>query len=110
MVSVVDVVGLFVIVGVNAAVAALVTRFLRVRLNTDWGSALYVLLLTPIPMVATTLLLSGGLGLGPDLGSRYAAFGVAILVPMALGVAFDVFWMPAPDEVDVPDRSRRQEG
>jgi hypothetical protein len=26
---------------------------------------------------------------------------------MTLGVSFDYFWMPAPEEVDLPDRSDR---
>ena len=40
MVSVVDVVGLLVILGVNSAAAALGTRFFRVRLSTRWGSSM----------------------------------------------------------------------
>ena len=110
MVSVVDVVGLLVIVGTNAAVAALATRFLRVRLDTRWGSAVYVVVLTPLPMVAVTLLLGGVLGLGPNLGSRYAVLGLTILAPLTLGIAFDFFWMPAPEEVDLPDQARQQGG
>ena len=108
MLSVADVVGLLVIVGINSAVAALMTRFFRVRLSTDWGSALYAVVLTPLPLIATTLVLSGVLGLGPNLGSRNAVVGLAIALPMAIGIAFDFFWMPAPDEVDVPDRTDRQ--
>lgn len=104
MVSVIDVVGLLVIVGINTAVAALATRFFRVRLSTGWGSALYAVLLTPLPMLAVVLILSGGLGLGPNLGGVYTVLGLTILVPMTLGIAFDFFWMPSPDEVDVPER------
>lgn len=108
MVSVVDVVGLLVIVGVNTAVAALATRFFRVRLATRWGSALYAVILTPLPLVASTLLLGGLLSLGPDLGSAYAVVGATVAVPMAVGISFDLFWMPAPDDVDVPDRTRQE--
>ena len=106
MVSVADVVGLLVILGVNTAVAALTTRFFRVRLNTNWGSALYTMLLLPLPLVAVVLLL-GGIGLGPNLGTANAVLGITIVLPMAVGIAFDFFWMPAPDEVDVPDRTGR---
>ncbi|MFD1585815.1 hypothetical protein ACFR9U_02380 [Halorientalis brevis] len=107
MVSVADVVGLLVILGVNTTIAALATRFFRVRLNTGWGSALYTALLLPLPLVAVVLVL-GGIGLGPNLGTANAVLGVTIVLPMALGIAFDFFWMPAPDEVDVPDRTRQQ--
>ncbi|MFB6143560.1 MAG: hypothetical protein ABEJ30_09495 [Halorientalis sp.] len=99
--------GLLLIVGVNATIAALATRFFRVRLSTRWGSALYAVLLTPLPMVATILVVSGALGLGTNLGDRNAVFGVAILLPLTLGIAFDFFWMPAPAEVDVPDTAGR---
>lgn len=106
MVSVVDVVGLLVIVGLNTAIAALATRFFRVRLNTNWGSTLYAIVLTPIPLVATTLVL--GSILGPNLGSANTVLGATIVLPMALGIAFDFFWMPAPDDVDVPEKRRKQ--
>lgn len=107
MVSVADVVGLLVILGVNTTIAALATRFFRVRLNTNWGSALYTILLLPLPLVAVVMIL-GGIGLGPNLGTTNAVLGITIVLPMTLGITFDFFWMPAPDDVDVPDRSRRQ--
>lgn len=108
MVSVADVVGLLVILGVNSAIAALATRFFRVRLKTDWGSAIYTLILTPLPLVATTLIFGGVLGLGPNLGSANAVLGATVVLPMALGISFDFFWMPAPDDIDVPDNTRKQ--
>jgi hypothetical protein len=104
MVSVADIVGLLVVVGVNAAVAALVTRFLRVRLATRWGAAIYVLVLVPAVQVLATLALTGPLGLGPDLGSSLTVLAVAVALPFALGVAFDYFWMPTPAEVELPER------
>jgi hypothetical protein len=103
MVSVADIVGLVVVVGVNAAVAALGTRMLRVRLRTRWGVAIYVLVLVPIAQVLVTLLLTGPLGLGPNLGGAVAALGVTVVLPFALGVAFDYFWMPSPAEVELPE-------
>ena len=106
MVSVADIVGLVAVVGVNAAVAALVTRFLRVRLSTRWGIVVYVLVLVPAMQLLVTLLLTGPLGLGPDLGSSLAVVGVAVALPFALGVAFDYFWMPTPDEVELPETLR----
>jgi len=108
MVSVVDIVGLLVILGVNTAAVALMTRFFRVRLKTGWGSALYTLLLGPVALFVTTLFFGGFLGLGPDLGSRNAVIGLTIVLPMAVGVAFDFFWMPDPEDVNVPDTNRNR--
>lgn len=104
MVDVADAIGLVMILGVNSALAAVLTRFFRVRLDTDWGSALYVLFFAPIALFVVTLVLSGVLGLGPNLGSPAAVIVVTIVLPLSLGVAFDFFWMPAPEEVELPDR------
>jgi hypothetical protein len=102
MVSVVDVVGLLIILGVNSLAAALLTRLFRVRLNTGWGAVVYSLLLTPLALVVIVLVL-GGAGLGPNLGSPAAVVGITVLLPLALGMAFDYFWQPAPDEVELPE-------
>lgn len=103
MVSVADIVGLLVILGVNAAVAALLTRFFRVRLDTRWGGMIYAVLLGSFALLVITLIL-GGAGLGPNLGSPAAVVGLTIVLPLALGIAFDYFWMPAPEEVDLPEK------
>jgi hypothetical protein len=108
MVGVVGILGLLVILFVNTAVTALVTRFFRVRLNTRWGSAVYVVLLIPLLLLALTMVLSGVFGLGPNLGSPAAVVGVTIIVPMALGVTFDYVWMPSPEDVDLPEQRERQ--
>lgn len=103
MVSVAGIVGLLVIVGVNSVVTALLTRFFRVRLQTNWGTVVFVLLIIPVVLVVLTQIMSGA-GLGFDLGSAGTVIGVTIGLPLALGVAFDYFWMPAPEEVDLPER------
>jgi phosphohistidine swiveling domain-containing protein len=100
MVSLVGVVGLLVIVGVNTAIAALLTRFFRVRLDTRWGPVVYTLLLTPVVLLVPTLLL--GAVVPFDLGSSAAVVAIALVLPMTLGVAFDYLWMPSPDEVELP--------
>ena len=102
MVSVVDIVGLFIILGVNSVVAALLTRFFRVQLNTQWGPIVYSVLLTPLVLVILVLVM-GGAGLGPNLGSAATVLGLTVLMPLALGMSFDYFWQPPPDEVEVPD-------
>jgi hypothetical protein len=104
MVTVLDAFGLAVILLVNTAVVALLTRFLRVRLHTRWGSALYALFLSPVVLFVLTLFLSGVLKLGPDLGSTAAVVALVIFLPMGTGLAFDYFWMPTPEEVDLPEK------
>ena len=107
MVSAIGLVGLTVIVLVNTAIAALMTRFFRVRLKTTWGSVIYTALLVPVVLVLSLIVLSGVLSLGEDVGSRGTVVGMTILLPLLLGITFDFFWMPAPDEVDLPDRTSR---
>jgi hypothetical protein len=104
MVAVIDVVGLLAILFVNTAIAALLTRFFRVQMNTDWGSALYTVLTVPVLQLVVVLFGSGVLNLGPDVGSAEVVVGLAILTPLAVGVAFDYFWMPAPEELDLPEQ------
>ena len=103
MVSPVSAIGLLLIVGAHTLFAAVATRFFRIRLETQWGAIIYSLFLIPIVLLASTLVLSGVLGLGGNLGSRELVFTVVIGLPLALGYTIDVFWMPHPDEVDIPD-------
>lgn len=103
MVSVVDVLGLLVILAVNVAIAALATRFFRTQLDTRWGPVVFTVCIVPFALLISTLVL-GGAGLGPDLGSPALVVGTTILLPMAVGISFDYFWMPAPHEVELPAR------
>lgn len=107
MVTVIDALGLALILVANTAVAALMTRFFRVRLSTRWGSFIYAILLCPFALLALTLLLSGVFALGPDLGSVGAVVATTIVLPTAAGITFDYFWMPSPDEVDLPEKWER---
>jgi cytochrome c oxidase subunit IV len=100
MVSTVGLFVLVVMVLVNAALAAVLTRLLRVRLTTTWGTVVYVALVVPVVLLISTILM--GAVAGPTLGSRAAVIGLLVVVPFALGVSFDVLWMPAPDEVELP--------
>jgi hypothetical protein len=114
MVTLLDAFGLAVILLVNTAAVALLTRFFRVRLHTTWGGALYSVVISPVALLVLTLVLSGVLGLGPDLGSVAAVVLLVMGLPLALGLTFDYVWMPDPDEVDLPqewdeDRQHRQE-
>lgn len=101
--AVVDLVGLLVILVVNTAAAALLTRVFRDRLHTRWGSLLYAVTVTPVVLLVLVLVL-GGIGLGPNLRNSATVVGVTILLPLAVGIAFDYFWMPAPEEVELPEK------
>ena len=103
MVSALALAGLAVIVGLHTLVAALLTRFFRVRLETRWGSLLYTLVFVPLVLLVLTLVTSGLLSLGPDLGGAGPALFVMIGVPFALGVTIDYIWMPRPEDVRLPE-------
>jgi hypothetical protein len=99
MVSALGVVFLLVIVAVQTAITALLTRLLRVRLDTSWGAVVFAIAIIPIVLTLTTLVLGR---IGPNLGSRGTAVFVMIGVPAALGFTIDYVWMPAPEEVELP--------
>ncbi|WP_136688991.1 hypothetical protein [Halorhabdus amylolytica] len=105
MVGAVDAIGLAAIVLANTAIAALLTRFFRVRMVTAWAGPLYAVLLGSVALLVSTLVLGGFLDLGADLVSPAAVVVVTIVGPLALGMTFDYFWMPAPEEVELPERS-----
>ena len=103
MVSAPALAGLALVVALHTLVAALLTRFFRVRLRTRWGSILYTLLLVPLVLLVSTMVVSGVLSLGPNLGGTGTAVFVMIGVPFAIGVTIDYIWMPHPDDVQLPD-------
>ncbi|MFB6228790.1 MAG: hypothetical protein ABEH88_09570 [Halobacteriales archaeon] len=99
MVSVLGVAFILITVVVQTAIAALLTRLFRVRLDTSWGAVVFAITIIPVALTLTTLLLGR---VGPDLGSRGTAIFVMIGVPTALGFTIDYVWMPAPEEVELP--------
>lgn len=103
MVSVMGLLQILILIVLQTAIAALLVRFIRVRLETRWGAFVFVLLLVPIVLTLSTYLFSGLLGLGSDVGSRRTAVYVVIVLPVALGLTIDYVWMPSPDEVELPD-------
>lgn len=103
MVSVLALAGLAVLVVIQTALAAVLIRFFRIRLSTRWGSLLYAVVLVPLALLVTTLVFSGLLGLGPDLGGPTAVVFLMIGVPLAIGLTIDYIWMPAPEEVELPE-------
>lgn len=96
--------GVVALVAVNTALAAVATRFFRLRLSTRWGAAVYTVLLVPVAFVGTTLVAFGALGVGSGLDlSRDVLVLLAFVAPLALGISVDMFLMPAPEAVDVAD-------
>ena len=91
-----------VVLGVHTFVAAVMTRFLRLRLDTQWGTALYAAVLVPLVLGVLTLVFTGVLGIGPDLGSELAVLGVMVGMPFALGATIDVLYMEPPEEYELP--------
>ncbi len=103
MVSLSTVIGYGLLIVIHTAIAAIATRFFRIRLDTQWGIALYVAVLVPTLLVVSTLILSGPFQIGTAAADRTTALIVVIAIPLTLGVTIDFLWMPDPDEVELPD-------
>ena len=89
--------------GGNTLVAAVMTRFFRIRLSTDWGTVVYTLLFVPVVLFVLTQLFTGVLGIGPNLGSPATVLAVMVGLPLAVGVTVDVLYMRPPEEYDLPE-------
>ncbi|MFB6160447.1 MAG: hypothetical protein ABEJ61_04625 [Haloferacaceae archaeon] len=92
-----------VVLAVHTLIAAVMTRYFRIRMHTRWGALLYTFLLVPVVLVVTTLAFSGALGIGVYLGSATNALAVMVGMPLVLGFTVDVLYVPAPEEYDLPD-------
>jgi hypothetical protein len=103
MVSLVSAILFGVVLVIHTVIAAVMTRFFRLRLKTQWGPVVYAALLIPVALFVTTLVFSGILGIGFDLGSPGAVIGLMIGMPLVLGFAIDILYMPSPDEYELPD-------
>jgi len=100
MVTVVGVVGLAILIGINTLIAAVGTRFFRIALVSRVGTIIYIGFFVPMVLLFTTLFLSGFLGLGFDLEDTYLVLLVAIGIPLVLGIGIDLKLARQPDEVD----------
>jgi len=105
MVSVVGLVLFGAVLVVQTLLAAVLTRFFRLRLNTQWGYVVFSFVLIPVALLVTTLVLFGVLpiGAGLDLGPT-ALLGASVGLPLALGFTIDTLYVPAPEEYDLPER------
>ncbi len=86
----------------HTVVAAVMTRFFRVRLKTEWGTTVYAVVLIPIVLVVLTLVSAGVLGIGPNLGSAPVVLAVMVGAPAALGATIDVLYMEPPEQYELP--------
>lgn len=92
-----------VVLAVHTLIAAVMTRYFRIRMHTRWGAVLYTLLLVPLALVVTTLVFSGPLAIGVNLGGPATALAVMVGMPLVLGFTIDVLYVPPPEEYDLPD-------
>lgn len=97
--------GFLLVIAVHTVIAVIGIRFLRVRLGTTWAPFVYAVIFIPVVYVPTTVLLGGLLGAGGATIEPGTLFVIAFLLPLALGIAIDVFWLPAPDAIDVPEQA-----
>lgn len=89
----------------NTLLAAVMTRFFRIQLETRWGAVVYTAFLVPIVLVVTTIA-AFSLGVGVDLGNAAVVVGLMVGMPTGLGAAIDVLYVPSPEEYDLPDTTR----
>jgi hypothetical protein len=105
MATVLDIVLMGAVLVGNTFLAAVMTRFFRIQLDTRWGAVVYTVLIVPVVLAVTTIG-AFSLGVGVDLGSAAAALALMVGLPMGLGVTIDVLYVPAPDEYELPDTAR----
>lgn len=94
--------GFAVVIAIHTVIAVVGVRFLRVRLGTTWAPFVYAVVFLPVVYVPTTVLFSGFLAAGGARISSGTLFTVVFFLPLAMGIAIDIFWLPHPAEVDVP--------
>lgn len=101
--SLVGAIGLVVVIALHTLIAAVGTRFLRIRMDTTWGSAIYALTVLPVVLLLSTYLLTGFVGIGTSVGGFEVALLLVLVLPLLLGYTIDVFWVPAPEELELPE-------
>jgi hypothetical protein len=106
MVSALDVALVVAVFGGHTVLAAVMTRFFRIRLHTRLGTVAYTLFFVPVVLLVTTMA-AFSLGVGVDLGSPAVVVGLLVGLPMSLGVTIDVLYVPTPEEYDLPETANR---
>lgn len=101
MASLVALVLAAVVLAAHTLLAAVLARFFRIRLNTQWGWVVYTFALTPVVLTATTLL--AGLVIPPLFDGPVLLLATFVGLPLALGFTLDLLYVPAPEEYDLPE-------
>ena len=101
MASLVALVLAAVVLAAHTLIAAVLARFFRIRLDTQWGWVVYSLALIPLVLVATTLV--AGAVIPPLFEGAPLLLATFVGLPLALGFTIDLLYVPAPDEYDLPD-------
>ncbi|WP_158055515.1 hypothetical protein [Halorussus halophilus] len=106
MPSAATVIGFLLIIVVNTVAAAVAMRFFRLRLATQWGTVVYTALFVPLIYFVTTLLLSGFVGFGGEgVANKGNALILVWVLPFTLALSLELFWMPAPEDVELPEQT-----
>ncbi|QLG27820.1 hypothetical protein HUG10_09760 [Halorarum halophilum] len=90
-----------VVLAVNTLLTAVLARFFRIRLDTQWGWVVYTLVITPVVLTVTTIL--SGIVIPPLFDSAVLLLAVFVGLPLALGFTIDLLYVPPPEEYDLPE-------
>jgi hypothetical protein len=106
MVSVVGLALFGAVLLIHTLIAAVLTRFFRLRLKTQWGYVVYSFAIIPVALLVTTLIFFGVFPIGAGLNlDTPTLLGAAIGLPLALGFTIDTLYVPAPEEYDLPEKT-----
>ena len=94
---------LLALVAAHTLLAAVLTRYFRIALDTRGGAAVFTVTGIPVVVLGSTYLFSGLLELGPDLASPAIVLTLLVAVPVGLGALVDVLYVPPPEQVELPD-------
>lgn len=103
MVSIISLVLFLFVLGLHTLFAAVLTRFFRLRLKTQIGWVSYTLGIVPVILFLSTLVMTGALAIGPNLGSPTVVFVVMIGFPLAVGITVDLLYVTQPEDVELPE-------
>lgn len=92
-----------VLLGLHTLAAAVMTRFFRITLHSSMGKAFFTVAAIPVVLVASTLVFTGVLGIGPELGSPVLVLAILVFAPQALGALVDYLYIPPPEAYDLPE-------
>lgn len=91
------------VIGVHTLLAAVLTRYFRIVLDSTLGTVFFVVAGIPVVLLATTFVFTGVLGIGPELGSPGLVLTLLVAAPLALGALVDLLYIPPPEAYDLPD-------